>query len=72
MTINLLNGDGDFNIAAIEARAKALHRASISRRDKGESATLEYWMAYCWRIARQQHELHKNKHTSDERNIDPE
>lgn len=59
MMINLLDEKGDFNKIAVDARAKALHRASISRGDKGETSTLEYWLAYCWRIARQQHELHK-------------
>lgn len=67
MTINLLDEDGDFNKPAIEGRAKALHRAAISRRDKGEAATLDYWMAYCWRIARQQHELHRSITSREDR-----
>lgn len=72
MAVNLLDDTGDFSNIAIDARAKALHRASISRGDKGETATLEYWMAYCWRIARQQYELRKNDSTLQNKGTDPE
>jgi hypothetical protein len=52
----LIDADGEFDRRAIHARAKALHNAAIERGDTGEAATFEHWSAYCWRVARDQHE----------------
>ncbi len=52
----LIDSKGEFDRPAIHARAVELHKAAIDRGDSGEAANFEYWSAYCWRVARTQHE----------------